>query len=106
MKFLVTWQVHEDQRHEVLRTFAEMSEADDRADMGSKVKLIGRWHDLARAATGTRNTRRMGSGVYKNEVKAVRMENMTHGAKYGVRTTYEGQAVSNPTAPPDPMPYP
>ncbi|MGD8377476.1 MAG: DUF3303 family protein [Acidobacteriota bacterium] len=47
MKFLITWQVHEDQRHEVLRTFAGMSEADDRADMGGKVKLIGRWHDLA-----------------------------------------------------------
>ena len=46
MKFLVTWRVHEDKRHEALRAFSEMTPDDDAADTGSGVKLIGRWHDL------------------------------------------------------------
>jgi hypothetical protein len=45
MKYLVTWRVHEDNRHEVLKAFAAMSDADEEKDL-SGVKLIGRWHDL------------------------------------------------------------
>jgi hypothetical protein len=47
MKFMATWQVHEDKRHETLKAFSQMTPADDKADMGNKVKLIGRWHDVA-----------------------------------------------------------
>lgn len=46
MKFLVNWRVHEDKRHETLKGFSQMSAADDAADMGKGVRLIGRWHDL------------------------------------------------------------
>ena len=46
MKFMVTWQVHPDKRHEVLKSFAQMTAKDDERDMGKKIKLIGRWHDL------------------------------------------------------------
>ena len=45
MKFLVTWRVHDEQRHEVLKAFSEMSAEDEKADLGD-VKLIGRWHDV------------------------------------------------------------
>ena len=46
MKFMVTWRVHEDQRHEVLKGFSGMTAEDDRADHGDRVRLIGRWHDV------------------------------------------------------------
>jgi hypothetical protein len=46
MKFLVTWRVHEDKRHEVFKAFSEMTPADDRAQLGDSVRLIGRWHDV------------------------------------------------------------
>ncbi len=45
MKFLVTWRVHDDKRHEALKGFSEMTPEDDAADLGA-VKLIGRWHDV------------------------------------------------------------
>ena len=45
MKFMVTWQVHEDQRHDVLRVFAGMND-EEAADEFSDITLIGRWHDL------------------------------------------------------------
>ncbi len=45
MKFMVSWRVHEDKRHEALKAFSQMSLEDDRAELGD-VKLIGRWHDL------------------------------------------------------------
>ena len=47
MKFMVSFRVHEDKRHEVLKAFSQMTAQDDQADMGERVKLIGRWHDLA-----------------------------------------------------------
>lgn len=47
MKFMVKWRVHESKRHEALKAFAHMTEADDKADMGNNIRLIGRWHDLA-----------------------------------------------------------
>ena len=46
MKFLVTWRVHEDKRHDALNGFSQMTEEDDRADLGDGVRLIGRWHDV------------------------------------------------------------
>ena len=45
MKFMVTYAVHSDKRHEALKAFAQMTEADDEADRGG-VALIGRWHDV------------------------------------------------------------
>jgi hypothetical protein len=46
MKFLITWRVHEEKRHDVFKGFSEMTADDDAADMGEGVRLIGRWHDL------------------------------------------------------------
>jgi len=46
MKFMLTWRVHPDKRHEAFEAFSQMTDADDAADMGDKIKLIGRWHDL------------------------------------------------------------
>ena len=45
MKFMVTWRVHDEARHDALKAFSEMSAEDQQASLGS-VKLIGRWHDL------------------------------------------------------------
>lgn len=45
MKFMVTWRVHDEQRHQALEVFSGMSAEDEKADLGD-VKLIGRWHDL------------------------------------------------------------
>ncbi len=45
MKFMVTWKVHEDKRHDALKTFSAMSDEDDSRDLGG-VRLIGRWHDV------------------------------------------------------------
>jgi len=47
MKFMVTWQLHEDKRHEVLKQFSQMGPEEIAGEMGDKVKLIGRWHHLA-----------------------------------------------------------
>jgi hypothetical protein len=46
MKFLINWRVHEDKRHDTLKAFAAMTAADDDADTGENLELIGRWHDL------------------------------------------------------------
>lgn len=51
MKFMVTWCIHETQRHETLKAFSHMSPEDDQADLGDSITMIGRWHDLA-AFTG------------------------------------------------------
>lgn len=48
MKFMVTWQLHPGKLHEVLGVFSAMSQQEDEAAMGDGVKLVGRWHDLAR----------------------------------------------------------
>ena len=45
MKFMVTWKVQEDKRHEALNAFSAMSDEDDSKDLGG-VRLIGRWHDV------------------------------------------------------------
>ncbi|MEJ2311358.1 MAG: DUF3303 family protein [Gemmatimonadales bacterium] len=46
MKYLITWRIHDDKRHEALKAFSAMTAEDDRADMGDDITLIGRWHDL------------------------------------------------------------
>ncbi|GAA4318345.1 hypothetical protein GCM10023115_44200 [Pontixanthobacter gangjinensis] len=47
MKFKLTWRLHEEHRHDALKGFSQMSEQDDKNDWGDKIKMIGRWHDLA-----------------------------------------------------------
>ena len=47
MKFLVRWEVHQEKRIDTITGFSQMSAADDLADLGDDVKLIGRWHDVA-----------------------------------------------------------
>lgn len=49
MKFMLSWQFHSGGKlHEGLAHFSKMTPEQDAADRGSKIKLIGRWHDLAR----------------------------------------------------------
>jgi len=48
MKFMLKWRVHPEKRHDVLKGFSQMNSAADAADMGDKIKLIGRWHDVAK----------------------------------------------------------
>ena len=46
MKFMVLWEVQEDKRLDTLKAFSEMTAADDAAELGENLKLVGRWHDL------------------------------------------------------------
>ncbi len=46
MKFLISWRIHDDKRHEALKAFSAMTAEDDRADQGDNLTVIGRWHDL------------------------------------------------------------
>ena len=48
MKFMLKWRVHPNKRHDVLKGFSQMDAAADKADMGDQIKLIGRWHDVAK----------------------------------------------------------
>jgi len=48
MKIMVTWQMYPGELHETLDKFAAMSPKDEQAAMTADVKLIGRWHDVAR----------------------------------------------------------
>jgi len=48
MKYMVTWNLHEDKRHETLELFANMSLQDYQNQPGPSVKTLGRWHDLVR----------------------------------------------------------
>ena len=47
MKFMLQYKLHADKRHEALQGFSKMTPEDDKADSGDKIKLIGRWHDVA-----------------------------------------------------------
>jgi len=47
MKFMLTWRVHPDKRQAAFSAFSQMNPQDDLKDMGDKIKLIGRWHDLS-----------------------------------------------------------
>ena len=46
MKYMVTWKIDQDKWLPVLITWTSMSPA-QRTDVGSSVRLIGRWHNLA-----------------------------------------------------------
>ena len=46
---MITWRIHPDKRA-VINAFSQMTAADDHKDMGDKIKLIGRWHDLSSAS--------------------------------------------------------
>jgi hypothetical protein len=48
MKFMVTWQMHPGKLHDTLAKFSKMTPEQDAALGGKQVRLIGRWHDLAR----------------------------------------------------------
>lgn len=48
MKFMVQWRVFPELRHEVMKGFSMMSDSDHQNDLGGKIKLIGRWHDVSR----------------------------------------------------------
>ena len=47
MKFMVTWRIHPDKRQAAMTAFSKMTAEDDKKDMGDKIRLIGRWHDLS-----------------------------------------------------------
>jgi hypothetical protein len=47
MKFMLTWRLHQEKRQDALKGFSAMTAADDKADMGENIRLIGRWHDVA-----------------------------------------------------------
>ena len=47
MKFMLTWRVHPEKRQAAFTAFAQMTPQDDQKDIGSNIKLIGRWHDLS-----------------------------------------------------------
>ena len=47
MKFMLQYKIHPEKRHDALKAFSQMSLEDDKADMGEKINLIGRWHDVA-----------------------------------------------------------
>lgn len=44
---MVTWRVHPDKRQAAFSAFAQMTENDDKKDIGENIKLIGRWHDMS-----------------------------------------------------------
>lgn len=46
MKYMVTWRVHDEHRGDALKGFSAMTPADEQADLGEGVTLIGRWHDV------------------------------------------------------------
>ena len=49
MKFMLTWRIHPDKRHDALKGFSQMDSSADKADMGSNIKLIGRGHDVGKS---------------------------------------------------------
>jgi hypothetical protein len=46
MKFMITWQLHEGKLHDTLSMFSQMTPEQDKALMGERIQLIGRWHNL------------------------------------------------------------
>jgi hypothetical protein len=51
MKFMLTWRLYPDKKVDAMTGFSQMTSADDEADHGPKVTLVGRWHNVA-AGTG------------------------------------------------------
>jgi len=46
MKFMVTWNIRESNWLPILKLWSEMT-PQQRADGGTGIKILGRWHDLA-----------------------------------------------------------
>ncbi len=46
MKFMVSWSIEQDKWLPILTKWSSMT-AQDRANVGQGVKMIGRWHDMA-----------------------------------------------------------
>jgi hypothetical protein len=46
MKFMVSWSIQQDKWLPILKKWSSMT-PQDRANMGSGVKMVGRWHDTA-----------------------------------------------------------
>lgn len=46
MKYLVKWKIDQDKWIPILKTWTSMT-AKQRADVGTGVRMIGRWHDVA-----------------------------------------------------------
>jgi len=44
---MLTWRVHQDKKQAAFESFSQMTVEDDKKDMGEKIRLIGRWHDLS-----------------------------------------------------------
>ena len=47
MKFMMQWKLHPDKVSQVIENFAKTPLDDLKAQAGEKIKLIGRWHDIA-----------------------------------------------------------
>jgi Protein of unknown function (DUF3303) len=45
MKFMLTWRLHLEKGR--MSFFSQMTAADDKADLGDNIRLIGRWHDVS-----------------------------------------------------------
>jgi hypothetical protein len=50
MKIMIKWQLHPGKLHPILEKFSEMTPEQEQALGDNQVKLIGRWHDLARGS--------------------------------------------------------
>jgi hypothetical protein len=46
MKFMVTWRIHPDKRHELMKHWCSLT-SEQRAETPPGVKLLGRWHNEA-----------------------------------------------------------
>jgi hypothetical protein len=45
MKFMVTWKIHSEKKHETIKLWSSLT-PQQRADAGSGVKILGRWHNV------------------------------------------------------------
>jgi hypothetical protein len=48
MKIMISWTMHPGKLHETLAKFTQMGPEQDQALRGTKVTMIGRWHDIVR----------------------------------------------------------
>ena len=47
MKFMISWRIQQDKKHDAIKLFSQMTKDDDKKDSGDKINVIGRWHDMA-----------------------------------------------------------
>jgi hypothetical protein len=46
MKFMINWRIHDESRHNALKTFSQLTLQEELGDYADKINVIGRWHDL------------------------------------------------------------